>query len=74
MYAAFIGFLLTFVIGYGISFILKLLKKQGKELIYTDESKTTVHPELFLPPIAHYIRKRNVKFLEKAKTEMQEKY
>lgn len=74
MYAAFIGFLLTFIIGITISFILKQLNKQGKERIFTDDTKTTINPDLFMPPIAKYIRRRNVVFEEKLKKDEIDKY
>jgi hypothetical protein len=41
---------------------LKLLKKQGPELIYTDASKTVVNADLFMPPKAKLVRKRNAIF------------
>ena len=73
--AGFVGFVLTFGIGYIISLTLKLMKLQGKEVIYTDDTKTTINPALFLPPKAHYIRKRNLVFEQKAKEEIEfEKY
>lgn len=76
MYAAFIGFLLSYFIGLAISVVLKLLKVQGKSLIYTDDSETTINPDLFLPPKARLIRKRNKKFEETTRQneEMKEKY
>lgn len=74
MYAAFIGFLLTFIIGITLSFILKQLNKQGKERIYTDDTKTTINPDLFMPPIAKCIRRRNVVFEEKLKKDEIDKY
>lgn len=74
MYAAFIGFSLTFILGYVFSYILKLLKRQGRELIYTDETKTIVKDDLFMPPIAKMIRKRNAVFeLERSKNGINEK-
>lgn len=76
MYAAFIGFLLSYFIGLIISVVLRLFKIQGKSLIYTDDTETTINPDLFLPPKARLIRKRNLKFQQKSKQdeEMKEKY
>lgn len=76
MYAAFIGFLLTFIIGLTISAVLRFFKVQGKDPIFTDETKTTINPDLFLPPKASSIRKRNLKIEENSKQEeeMKEKY
>lgn len=65
MYAAFIGFLITFILGYVLSSILKLLKKQGKERIYLNRSQTLMNPDLFMPPKAKRIRRRNLIFQEK---------
>jgi hypothetical protein len=62
MYAAFMGFVMTFVLGLFFSYILKLLKKQGPELIYTDASKTVMNADLFMPPKAKLVRKRNAIF------------
>lgn len=62
MYSAFIGFTITFVIGYLLSILLRILKKPGKQLIFMDASKTTINPDLFLPPKAHFIKLRNEKF------------
>lgn len=76
MYAAFIGFLLSYGIGFIISVVLRLFKIQGKSLIYTDDTETTINPDLFLPPKARLIRKRNLKFEQKSKQdeEVKEKY
>lgn len=75
MYSAVMGFIFTFVIGYVVSYVVRLLKKQGKERIYTDETKTIMNPDLFMPPIAKNIRKRNLKFEETLKQkEIDEKY
>lgn len=73
MYAALIGFLITVIVGYSLSIILRLLKKQGKERIYEDDTKTTINPNLFWPPKAKYIRRRNKKF-EKVEKVDDEKY
>lgn len=74
MYSAFIGFLVTYILGFVLSYILRALKKHGKERIYIDDTKTTIHPELFLPPIAKSIRRRNVAFEMKSRKESIEKY
>lgn len=75
MYSAVMGFIFTFVIGYVVSYIVRLLKKQGVERIYIDDTKTIMNPDLFMPPKAKNIRKRNLKFEEALKAkENEEKY
>lgn len=71
MYTAFIGFLITFFLGIVLSYIFKKVKKLEPELIYTEE-----YADLFMPPKARLIRKRNVKALEieRYKNEINEKY
>jgi hypothetical protein len=51
--------MITFILGICFSLILKLIKLEGKELIYTDEAKTLVNPNLFMPPKAKMIQRRN---------------
>jgi hypothetical protein len=63
MYSAFIGFVVTFVIGYLLSYILRALKKQGPGIIFIDDSKTIVNADLFMQPKAKYIRRRNMKIV-----------
>jgi hypothetical protein len=74
MYAAFIGFILTFTIGLVLSYLLRAINKQGPERIYVDDSKTIVNADLFLPPKANAIRKRNVHFEKKIEAEENDKY
>jgi hypothetical protein len=69
MYSAFIGFLLTFIIGLALSYILKALNKQGRERIYIDDTKTIINADLFLPPKAKSIRKRNAVYEQQAQEE-----
>jgi predicted membrane protein len=71
IYSAFMGFWITLILGLFFTYILKLLKKQGPELIYTDASKTVVNADLFMPPKAKSIRKRNAMYeVEKKKNEV----
>lgn len=69
MYSAFIGFVLTFIIGLVLSYILTYFNKQGRERIYVDDTKTIINADLFLPPKAKSIRKRNAVFEKKARAE-----
>ena len=75
MYAAFMGFLITFVLGILTSYILKLSKKQGPELIYSDETKTIMNADLFMPPKAKIVRQRNAIFeAERRQNEISTKF
>lgn len=75
MYSAFIGFLLTFTIGLALSYLLHAIGKQGRERIYIDETRTIINADLFLPPIAKSIRRRNAAHEQKPKEEIEiEKY
>lgn len=75
MYVAFIGFLITFILGYLFSLTLRLFKKQGRELIYSDETKTVMNADLFMPPKAKLVRKRNAVFeAERQKNESVTKF
>lgn len=62
MYTGIIGFFVTYLTAIILSYFLKYLTRFYKnDALYMDESKTLVNPELFLPPIAKLIRKRNEK-------------
>lgn len=37
----------------------------GESTIYTDENKTIINADLFTPPLAKRIRKRNAEIMEK---------
>lgn len=64
MYAGAIGFIITYVLGILFSYILKFTKYYKNDSMYLDESKTLVNSDLFLPPIAKSLRKRNRKIEE----------
>lgn len=74
MYAAAMGFLITFILGLILSVILKIFKKQGVERIYIDDSKTIMNPDLFMPPKAMRVRQRNLKYEEKMMKKDIDKY
>lgn len=61
MYTGAIGFLVTYISAILLSYFLKLIKYYKNDNMYLDEAKTLVNPDLFLPPIAKMIRKRNDK-------------
>lgn len=50
------------------------MKKQGRERIYIDDTKTIIHAELFMPPLAKRIRKRNAVFENQVRKNSDEKY
>lgn len=74
MYSAAEGFLITVILGLVLSAVLKMLNKQGVERIYTDESKTIMNADLFMPPIAKRVRLRNLKYEEKMSKKDDEKF
>lgn len=58
MYAVVIGFLITFIVGYLLSWLFYLLKIQGKEKIYIEGSINEINTDLFVPPLATRMRKK----------------
>jgi hypothetical protein len=73
MYTTLIGSAITFFVGYILSYLLRLFNKRGNDLIYIDENKTIINADLFWPPIANMIRKRNAVFELQQKTSSKEK-
>jgi solute carrier family 5 (sodium-coupled monocarboxylate transporter), member 8/12 len=63
MYAGMIGFLVVYILGLLFSYILKCTKYYNNDAMYLDESRTLINPDLFLPPIAKVLEKRNQKNL-----------
>lgn len=61
MYTGAIGFFVTYLTAILLSYFLKLIKYYRNDSMYLNEAKTLINPELFLPPIAKYIRKLNEK-------------
>lgn len=57
MYAVILGFLVTLIVGYAVSYILFLLKLQDKGKIYVDGSVNEINADLFSPPIAKKFKK-----------------
>ena len=51
------GFLITLTVGYVSSWLLFLLKLQGKEKIYVEGSINEINTDLFSPPIAARMKK-----------------
>lgn len=61
MYAVVFGFLITTIVGYSVSNILRLFDMQGDSKIYVNDNSYNINADLFVPPIAKRIRKRNAK-------------
>ena len=61
MYAVVLGFLITTIVGYSVSNILRLFDMQGDSKIYVNDNSCNINADLFVPPIAKRIRKRNAK-------------
>ncbi|KAG5677315.1 hypothetical protein PVAND_007084 [Polypedilum vanderplanki] len=60
MYGVIIGFLVTLIIGYFASYLLYVLKLQTMEKIYVENSIGEINSDLFVPPLAKYIKKKFV--------------
>lgn len=58
------------MLGIIFSYILKCTKFYKNDVMYLDESKTLVNSDLFLPPIAKLISKRNEKIQSSINTNM----
>lgn len=58
MWYAVIGFLITFFLGIIFSWIYQKLGWDMNDALYTDETRTQIKCDLFVPPIAKRIRKR----------------
>lgn len=64
MWYAPIGFCITFFGGWLISQVLIWFGLQGESTIYMDDSKELINADLFSPPIAKRLRKRNADIIE----------
>lgn len=60
MWYAAIGFLVTFILGIVFSWIFEKLKWDQNDALYTDETRTQIKCDLFVPPIAKCMRKRQM--------------
>uniref|UniRef100_A0A182XJ67 Sodium-dependent multivitamin transporter n=1 Tax=Anopheles quadriannulatus TaxID=34691 RepID=A0A182XJ67_ANOQN len=59
-----LGYLVTFLVGYGTSVLLRWRGAQGTERIYLDEQQTYLNTDLFSPPVARAMKQRLAKFIE----------
>lgn len=62
LYTVAIGFIVTFVIGCGASRLVKALKnEETDEVLHVDEIKNVTNYDLFFPPIAKSLRRRDAR-------------
>lgn len=64
MWYVVIGFLVSFVSGYLISWLLESFDKAGEVKIYTDSSRSFYNTDLFSPPVARYLKRQMAKRIE----------
>lgn len=65
MWFAPLGFFLSLIIGWIVSFGLEMFDMAGEPTIYSDETRTIINADLFTPPLAKRIRARNAEIIEK---------
>jgi solute carrier family 5 (sodium-coupled monocarboxylate transporter), member 8/12 len=58
LYAVIIGFLVTLIVGYLASYLLYVLKLQTKEKIYAKDSISEIDYNLFVPPLAKRMKRK----------------
>ncbi|XP_035780997.1 putative sodium-dependent multivitamin transporter [Anopheles albimanus] len=59
-----LGYIVTFVVGYGTSLVLRWRGAQGTERIYLDENRIAYNTDLFSPPVARRMKQRLAAFIE----------
>ncbi|XP_049537908.1 putative sodium-dependent multivitamin transporter [Anopheles darlingi] len=64
MWFSVLGYIVTFIVGYGTSLVLRWRGAQGTERIYLDENQIAYNTELFSPPIARRMKQRLAAFIE----------
>ncbi|XP_055312410.1 putative sodium-dependent multivitamin transporter isoform X2 [Sitodiplosis mosellana] len=65
MWYAPLGFFLSLIIGWIVSVILESFNLGGEPTIYTDKNRTIINADLFTPPLAKRLRKRNAEIMGK---------
>lgn len=60
-----IGFFITFIVGYVVSFALDLCNLGGSKKIYLDSKSRYIDTELFSPPVSKRLKRQNARFLER---------
>lgn len=64
MWAGVLGFLVTFIVGLSLSYILKRCNAQGKEKMYLNDDKTSINTDLFSPPVAKRLKRQMARYIE----------
>ncbi|XP_055637499.1 putative sodium-dependent multivitamin transporter isoform X2 [Toxorhynchites rutilus septentrionalis] len=64
LWSVVLGYVTTFMIGYGISLILHCIGRQGTERIYLDNDKRYINTDLFCPPVAKRMKRTLAKHIE----------
>uniref|UniRef100_A0A2M4BHR8 Putative sodium-dependent multivitamin transporter n=2 Tax=Anopheles marajoara TaxID=58244 RepID=A0A2M4BHR8_9DIPT len=59
-----LGYIVTFVVGYGTSLVLRWRGAHGTERIYLDDNRIAYNTDLFSPPIARRMKQRLAAFIE----------
>lgn len=53
-----LGYFITFVFGYLFSVTFEALNYGGKKKIYVDNNRNCINTDLFVPPLANYIKRQ----------------
>lgn len=64
LWSVVLGYIVTFVVGYGTSLALRWLGHSGTERIYLDNDKIYINTDLFSPPIAKRMKRALAKHIE----------
>ncbi|XP_053697408.1 putative sodium-dependent multivitamin transporter [Sabethes cyaneus] len=64
MWSVVLGYIVTFIVGYGTSLMLRWLGYSGTDRIYLDNDKVYINTDLFSPPIAKRMKRALAKHLE----------
>ncbi|XP_058824324.1 putative sodium-dependent multivitamin transporter [Topomyia yanbarensis] len=64
LWSVVLGYIVTFVVGYSTSLLLRWLGHQGAERIYLDNDKIYINTDLFSPPVAKRMKRTLAKHIE----------
>lgn len=65
MWYCVLGFTVTILVGYLLSFLFEQIGIQGKSKIYLDDEETCINTDLFSPPIARRLKRQFATHLER---------
>lgn len=65
MWYCVLGFTVTILVGYFLSFIFEQIGIQGRSKIYLDDDETCINTDLFSPPIARRLKRKFATHLER---------